>query len=163
MSSKAFQDLSTAHGIQLEFTGVSAHSPVGQIEKANGTIRRIFRILAAKHPALTRAMRLRYAIKAINDTAGEKGLVPSTLVFGVTTSLGNSNVNVPEQSKRITDLKQARDEATTIVAEARIRRALKSNLPPSSNFRLRTGQTVMAYSEKKREMDEGINSNACKR
>lgn len=129
VSSKAFRDLSTAQRIQLEFTGVSAHNLMGRVEQAHRTLRRIFRILTAEHPILTKAMRFHCAIKAINGTVGEKGLLPSTLVFGVTPSLVNSNVNLPEQSERFRALKRARDEAATVIAETRIRRALKSNVP----------------------------------
>lgn len=58
----------------------------------------IFRILTSHHPDLKRAIRLLYATKALNDAAGEKGLVPSILVFGVTTSSVRSNAEIPEQS-----------------------------------------------------------------
>lgn len=53
VSSKKFWELSTADRIQLKFTGVSAHNSTGRLEQAHGTIRRIFRILIAEHPALT--------------------------------------------------------------------------------------------------------------
>lgn len=75
-------------------------------------------------------MGLGYSVKAINDTAGEKRLVSSLLVFGVIPSVGNSNANLRDQADRLKATKDAREETATITAERRIRRAVNSNVPP---------------------------------
>lgn len=92
-----FRDLATTHGIKLEFSGVASHNSMGKVEQAHALLRKISKILLQEHPRLSSAMRLRYAVKALNDTAGDKGLVPSMLVFGVTPSLGNTGANIQDQ------------------------------------------------------------------
>lgn len=53
-------------------------------------------------------------------------------------------------------MKKARDEGATIAAENRIKRALRSNVPPSATYTLRHGQDVMVYSEKQRKWTKGL-------
>lgn len=56
-------------------------------------------------------------VKALNDTAGTKGQVPSLLVFVVISSLGNTDADLPTQKERFRAMHEARDEAATITAE----------------------------------------------
>lgn len=111
-------------------------------------------MLSDEHPSLSSAIRLRYALKAPNDTVGEKGLVHSMLIFGVMPFLGNSNANVNDQGVSFEALKQEREEAATIIDDRRISRPLKSNVPPSATYKLKTGQAVNVYSEKTRQVEE---------
>lgn len=150
VTSDEFRQIASANGVILEFSGVNAHNAMGQIESAHGPLRRIFRLLNENHSSLSENLKLRLAVKALNDTAGPKGLVSSLLVFGTIPSLGNTNANLVELEDRFRAMHAARAEAAKIVAEQRIQIALRSNIPPSAKYQLRTGQTVMAYSEKQR-------------
>lgn len=67
---------------------------MGTIYQAHAPLRKIFIIMAEEHPNSSNALKLHYAIKALNDTAGEKGLVPSGLVFGVTPFPVNTDANL---------------------------------------------------------------------
>lgn len=151
VNSTLCRDLVTGHSIQLEFSGVASHNSMGKIEQAHAPLRRIFRILSEKHPKLSASIRLRYPVKELNDTAGDKGLVPSMLVFGVIPSIYNSGAHLCEQEDRFDAMKRAREEAATITAENRVNRALRANVPPSARYTLKTGQAVMVYSEKQRK------------
>lgn len=104
-------------------------------------------MLHKDHPSLTDNLKLRLAVKALNDTAGLKGLVPSLLVFGKIPYLENTNANLPDQEERFRAMHLARAEAAKITAEQRIKLALRTNVPPSAKYELRSGQSVMAYSE----------------
>lgn len=42
------------------------------------------------------------------------------------------------------------------MARNRISRALKSNVPPSASYNIKTGQTVMAFSEKRKKWIKGL-------
>lgn len=95
-------------------------------------------------------------MKALNDTAGVNGLVPSLLVFGVVPSLGNTEAELPNQEERFSAINAARKEAATIVAEKRNRLALKASVQASARYTLKPGQLVMVYSEKLKEWVEGI-------
>lgn len=107
-------------------------------------------MLTDNYADLSDALRLRFAVKALNDTAGIKGLVPSLLVFGTIPSLGNTGANWLNQEERFKAMHAARKEAAAIRAEQRIRIALKSNVPPSAKYSLKIGQIVMVFSENNR-------------
>lgn len=155
-TSNEFRACASLHGIEIEFSGVSSHNSMGKIESAHGPLRRIYRMLTDKYPDLSDALRLRFSVKALNDTSGPKGLVPSLLVFGTIPSIGSSNANLPDQEQRFKAMRAAREEAATIFAEQRIRIALKSNAPPSSKYMLKPGQEVKVFSEKQKKWVEGI-------
>ena len=68
---------------------------------------------------------LRLSVKAINDTMGPNGLVPSLLVFGVLPSFpGPTSNNIP-QKERMEALRKAKAEMEAIVAEQRIKNCPK--------------------------------------
>lgn len=74
-------------------------------------------MLLGKYSSLSKATRLRYATKALNETVGEKGLLPSMLVFGVMPPLGNYSANIHDQGVWFEGLKKGREKAATIAAE----------------------------------------------
>lgn len=68
----------------------------------------IYRMLATDHHKLSNAMSLRYEVKALKDTTGDKGLVTSTLVFGVIPTLRNTNASLQDQAERLEGMRSAR-------------------------------------------------------
>ena len=65
-------------------------------------------------------MALALAVKAMNDTMNEDGLVPSLLVFGTLPRFPLTDSNVVAQKERMRVLSCARKEMETIVAQRRI-------------------------------------------
>lgn len=102
-------------------------------------------MLSDQYPELPDVLRLRFAIKVLNDTAGVNGLVPSLLVFGTIPSLGNAEADIADQEDRFNALSAARKEAAVITAEPQIRLALKSNITQSAKYSLRPGQIVIVF------------------
>lgn len=80
VTSDAFRQISSTHGITLELSGVSAHNGMGKVESAHGPLRRIYGILSKNHKALSNNLSFRLAVKALNNTSGPNGLVPSLFV-----------------------------------------------------------------------------------
>ncbi|KAI1006916.1 hypothetical protein K3495_g1304 [Podosphaera aphanis] len=64
------------------------------------------------------------AIKAINDTAGLNGLVPTLLVFGAYPRLTDSNPPTPSIAQRAAAIKIAMEEISKIRAKIQVNRAL---------------------------------------
>lgn len=159
-----FRELVSAPIFLLQSSVISAHSAMEQIESAqweipenyskilawNSNLRRGFCILTKTYPTLSHNMRLRLTVKALNDTAGSRGLVPSLLVFGTITSLGNTESNLTDQQERIKAMYRAWNEAGSIIAEQRIRTSLQANIPTSEKYQFWSWQTVMACSEKQK-------------
>jgi hypothetical protein len=52
------------------------------VERYHSPIRHAYQIIVSEIPELDKDMALQMAFKAINDSAGPDGLVPTLLVFG---------------------------------------------------------------------------------
>lgn len=143
-----FDDLATANGIELRFSGTESHNSIGPGERYHGPLRRIFRILRNRYARIEPEVILRYAVKAMNDSMGPEGLVPSLLVFGTIPTFPITESNRPEQAERLAAMAKARDEMAKISAELRIQTALRSRLPPSTRYHLSPGDQVRVYRER---------------
>jgi hypothetical protein len=93
-------------------------------------------------------MVLKCATKALNDTTGENGLVPSLLVFGIVPRFPILSSNLPEQQERMRVLAAAQAEYNTIVAERRIAEILKSRVPGAADRVYKVGEEVLVWREK---------------
>lgn len=69
-------------GIELKFSRIEAHNSIGQSKKFCHSLRRIFDIISNTNPKIDNNSKLNFSIKAMSDTMGPNGLVPSLLDFG---------------------------------------------------------------------------------
>lgn len=71
------------------------------------------------------------AVKAMNDTKGERNIVPSRLFFSVLPRLSilNFNFSLFEHRNRLGSIRTAQAKMNTIAAEKRIFEALPGNVP----------------------------------
>ena len=79
--SKEFKQYATVLGISTKAVPVEAHNSIGIVERYHGPIRRAYQIIITEIPGINKEMGLQMAFKAINDSAGPDGLVPTLLVF----------------------------------------------------------------------------------
>ena len=70
-------------GIELTLSGVEEHNALGEGERYHSYLRQVYDKVKANFPAIEAEYALQIAVKAVNDTAGPKGLVPTLLVFGI--------------------------------------------------------------------------------
>jgi hypothetical protein len=69
-------------GIKVKIVPVEAHNSIGKVERYYAAVRRAYSIITTELPGITKEMALQMAFKAINDSVGPKGLVPTLLVYG---------------------------------------------------------------------------------
>ena len=81
-SRKIFAELISLHEIELEKTCVQSHNSLVIGNRYHNPLHDTYRKLKLDHPSLQRQVLLTLAIKAMNDTLGPKGFVPSALVLG---------------------------------------------------------------------------------
>ena len=81
-ASKEFRSDAKAMSVHVHEVPVEAHNSVGKVERYHAPLRRAYSILRAELPDASQEIFLQMAIKAINDSAGPNGLVPTLLVFG---------------------------------------------------------------------------------
>jgi hypothetical protein len=68
--------------ISLKEIPIEAHHSIGKVEWYHAPLQRAYEILRNEDSLARPEASLQMAIKAINDTAGLDGIVPTLLVFG---------------------------------------------------------------------------------
>ena len=79
-----FRQLARAMAVDVKEVPVEAHNSIGKVERYHAPLRRAYEIIRNEMAgeSVDRDMILQMAVKAVNDTAGPNGLVPTLLVFG---------------------------------------------------------------------------------
>lgn len=91
-------------------------------------------------------------MKAINDTMGPDGLVPSLLVYGHLPRF-TGHEGHPTQAKRWSTVAVALAAASQAVGEARINMELRSKVPPAAGLVVGSGGNVRIFRETSRRWD----------
>jgi hypothetical protein len=131
-TSKKFSHLAGNVGTTVRTVPVEAHWSIGVVERYHGIIRRIYYIIRDELPSLTPQMMLQTAVKAMNDTAGPDGLVPTLLVFGAYPRLVEYDPPAPSISQRAATLKKAIAEVRQLYAQRQVNDALNTRNGPST-------------------------------
>lgn len=80
-------------------------------------------------------------------------LVPSLLVYGKFPTFSVVVKDLTGQTQRMVAMQTAREELALITTKFRIKTALKSKLPPETQYDLRVYQPVSVYREKSRRCE----------
>jgi di/tripeptidase len=83
-ASTEFRQLANSIAIEIKEVPVKAHNSVGQVEQYYTPLQRAYEIIQdkLKDEQIDKEIMLQMAVKAINDSAGPDGIVPTLLVFG---------------------------------------------------------------------------------
>jgi hypothetical protein len=128
--SKEFREYATTMGIRTKAVPVEAHNSIGMVERYHGPLRRIFQILRVELPDLSEEATLQMAFKAINDTAGPDGLVPTLLAFGAYPRMTDLDAPSPTVTQRANAIKKAMAEVRKVRAERQVADALAQRNGP---------------------------------
>lgn len=141
-ASKEFKEYAGTMGIRTKVMPVEAHNSVGMVERYHGPLRRAYQIIRTELPDLSEEAVLQMAFKAINDTAGPEGLVPTLLLFGAYPRMTESDPPSGTVMQRANAIKKAMVEIRKLRAERQVADALNQrngprvddihDLPPSS-------------------------------
>lgn len=112
---KEFNELSKAAGIEVQLSGVESHNAIGVGERYHDPLRRIFLRIFEDVPDIDQNIALQLAVKAMNDTVGPEGLVPSLLVFGTLPRFTPHTTPLISHSDRMEAMDIARLEMADIV------------------------------------------------
>jgi hypothetical protein len=97
--------------IEIEEIPVKAHYFIGKIEKYHAPVKRAFEIITANlSNTITPEHVLQMAVKAVNDTAGPDGLVPTLLVFGTFPRISHESPPSPSITARGEAMRKAMAE-----------------------------------------------------
>ena len=134
--------------IDLRHSGTKSHNSLGKGETYHAFLRRIYNKAKSEHPDVADDLVLSMSVKAMNDTAGPQGLVPTLLVFGVLPRIIEKLHDLPDQRERFRIMDTAKKEFQDIIAKQQLDRGLRKNPPPASEYRFQTNQPVYVYREK---------------
>uniref|UniRef100_L7JQT6 Integrase catalytic domain-containing protein n=1 Tax=Pyricularia oryzae (strain P131) TaxID=1143193 RepID=L7JQT6_PYRO1 len=140
-------------GITCNQVPVEAHWAVGKIERFHAPLRRAYEIIRDEcGTECSQGAVLQAAVKAVNDTAGPDGLVPTLLVFGALPRLTMDSPPTPTQAKRAGAVNKAMAELRKLTAKRKVNDALAARNGPDLKDRLPTtlalGSEVLVYREK---------------
>ena len=133
--------------IDLTLSGVEGHNALGGGERYHSFLRLIFKQIQADFPHLDDNHALQLAVKAVNDTAGPNGLVPTLLVFGILPRALAVPIDLPQQRERMEALRSACDEMAKVISQRRHTTALKSNTPAATSCDVSIGTEVLVNRE----------------
>jgi hypothetical protein len=113
---------------------VKAHNSVGQVERYYAPLRRAYEIIQdeLKNEQIDKEIMLQMAIKAINDSAGPDGIVPTLLVFGTYPRLTEIDPPSPSVTKRAEAIYAATKEVRRLYAERQVKDALAMRNGPDT-------------------------------
>jgi transposase InsO family protein len=135
-TSASCKDLYRGVGVEIKLSPVEIHNSLGHNERLRSPLRRCFLKIKNDIPSLADEVALRVIVKAINDTVGPNGLIPTLLVFGNMPQLPLMQGNLipySGQEQRESALRAATAEYQKYVCERRLREALFSKISPAMN------------------------------
>ena len=130
--SKEFKQYAAAMGTTTKSVPVEAHNSIGMVERYHGPLRRAYQIITVELPGISKDMALQMAFKAINDTSGPGGLVPTLLVFGAYPRMVESDALLPLVTQRAAAIKKAMAEIQKLCSKCQIANALNMRNGPKS-------------------------------
>ena len=89
------------------------------------------------------------ALKAVNDSTGPEGLVPTLLVFGAFPRMSDNDAPAPSIQQRATAIRKAMDEISKVRAKMQVNNALNTRNGPNTEslHDLPLNSKVLVYRE----------------
>jgi hypothetical protein len=148
-SSEEFRQHARIVGVSCKEMPVEAHWAVGKIERAHGPLRRAYEML---HDELSHCTDsdtiLQMAVKALNDTAGPNGIVPTLLVFGTYPRINQDSPPSPDIQTRAIAVQKAMKMLRQIQAERDVNHAKNSRNGPVQHANFPLQSEVLVWREK---------------
>lgn len=131
-TSDEFRALAKGMAISVKEVPIEAHHSIGKSERYHGPLRRAYTIIRAECPQTSPEACLQMAIKAVNDTAGPDGIVPTLLVFGAYPRMTEVSAPSPTLQQRAKAVKKAMEEVRKAHARRQVAEALATRNGPST-------------------------------
>jgi hypothetical protein len=147
--SKEFQQHAIAMGITLKAVPVEAHHSIGKVERYHALVKRAYEIIAVELPDLDKDMALQMAFKAVNDSAGPDGLIPTLLVYGAYPRMSEFDAPAPTVTQRATAIRKAMEELAKLKAKRKVQDALNMRNGPNTDgiHKLTLNSDVLVWRE----------------
>jgi hypothetical protein len=133
-----FKQHANLMAIDVKEVPVEAHNSVGKVEVYHTPLRRAYQIIRVelKDEDISEEMILQMAVKAVNDTAGPDGIVPTLLVFGAYPRMTADDPPSPSVIKRAQAIRSATKEVRILHAKRKVSDALSMRNGPNTTATL---------------------------
>ncbi|KAI0995528.1 hypothetical protein K3495_g12651 [Podosphaera aphanis] len=147
--SSEFKQSAKGMSIQLHQVPTEAHNAVGVVERYHKPLRRAYAIIK-EELNVTKDVGLQIAVKAINDTAGPDGIIPTLLVFGAYARMVETDPPAITVSQHAMAIKKAMEEVGKLRAKQQVKAALNQRNSPNADHihSLPIGSQVLVWREK---------------
>jgi hypothetical protein len=135
-ASKEFDQYTTTLGTRIKIVPVEAHNSIGIVERYHGPIRRAYTIITTEIHDIDKDMALQMAFKAINDSAGPDGLIPTLLVYGAYPRMSEHETPTATIAQRALAIKKAMAEIQKLRAKRQVADALNTRNGPTTTSTL---------------------------
>ena len=137
-ASAEFRHLAKSMAIEVKEVPVESHHSIGLVERYHAPLRRAYEILEDElnNEQIDKDMILQMAVKAVNDSAGPNGLVPTLLVFGAYPRLTEMDPPSPSVVRRAEAIRAAMKEVRQIHAKRKVQDALAMRNGPDTSATL---------------------------
>jgi hypothetical protein len=132
--SKEFKSYATALGTTTKSVPVEAHNSIGMVERYHGPLRRVYSIINTELPDLGKNKKLQMAFKALNDSIGPDGLVPTLLVYGAWPRIVKSDAPNLTVIQRRAALDKVQEELKKLRAKQKVADALNIRNSPRTTI-----------------------------
>ena len=150
-ASVEFKSEAKIMGITCKQVPIEAHWSIGKVERYHAPLRRAYEILRTELDSRTSDNAvLQMAVKAVNDTAGPDGLVPTLLVFGAYPRISMDSPPSPSMIQRAEAIQKAMKALRRAAAERTVSDALNTRNGPTTDevLSLPLQSEVMVWREK---------------
>src|SRR5208282_3023008 len=110
--------------ISTKAVPVEAHWSIGLVERAHPALQRAYQIITEECPDIQKELALQMAVKAVNDTAGLNGLVPTLLVYRAYPRISTLDPPTPSITERAAAIRKAITEIVKLQAAKAVNNAL---------------------------------------
>jgi hypothetical protein len=118
----------------LQIAPVEAHHLIGMVERNHAVLRKVYENLKLDMPALDRDSLLSMSIRAVNDSTGPDGLIPTARVFGILPRLGIPGEKpTPTMAERVKAIPEATELASREYARRTLTSASRSEPSPNAD------------------------------
>ncbi|KAK1914254.1 hypothetical protein P3342_007500 [Pyrenophora teres f. teres] len=132
-ASSEFRAETKIMGVTCKQVPTEAHWSVGKVERYHAPLRRAWDILYDElQDAMSEEAILQMAVKAVNNTAGPDGLVPTLLVFGAYPRMTTESPPAPSMVKRSEAIQKATKALRKLTAERQVADALNTRNGPAT-------------------------------
>lgn len=132
--SNEFRQNARTLSIQTKCVPVEAANSIGLVERYHAPLRRAYLIITAelKDQTIGKEIRLQMAIKAVNDTTGYNGLVPTLLVFETFPRITNDDTPTLSTTERAKAINITMTEIAKLHAKRQVNNALHQRNGPQT-------------------------------